>query len=114
LLGPTRAGRERLGPPPFDVAVHLDRAGHGAPTHALLAGLRLTGAIVRNGVPAALQVGQRWVVERTHASMNGVGTLRRCTERRGLVVNLFRFLAAALIVTCCLPRETRTRDRWPT
>ncbi len=33
----------------------------------------------RKGVPAPIQAGKRWVVERSHAWMNGYGKLRRCT-----------------------------------
>jgi hypothetical protein len=113
LLGPTLAGLGRLGPLPPDITAHLDRGDDGAPTRALLAALDLTGAIARKGVPAPLQAGQRWVVERTRSWMNGFGKLRRCTERRGLVVDFYLLLAAAFVVARCLIREARTRYRWP-
>ena len=83
LLGPTLAGLDALGPLPDDAAVHLDRGYDGAPTRALLDGCGFTGVIARKGVPAPLQVGRRWVVERTQSWMNGFGKLRRCTERSG-------------------------------
>jgi len=113
LLGPTLAGLDALGPLPPAITIHLDRGYAGGPTHALLHALDLTGAIARKGVPAPLQAGQRWVVERTHAWMNGYGKLRRCTERRGVVVGFYLLLAAAFVVTRCLIREARTRYRWP-
>jgi len=113
LLGPTLAGLDALGPLPDRIAVHLDRAYAGAPTRAVLHALALTGEIARTGVPAPLQAGQRWVVERTQSWMNGYGKLRRCTERRGVVVDFYLLLAATFVVTRCLIREARTRYRWP-
>lgn len=83
-------------------------------TRNLLAGLAITGEIAHRGVPAPLQVGKRWVVERTQSWMNGYGKLRRCTERTGQVVDFYLFLAATFVVTRCLIRQARTRYRWPT
>ena len=54
----------------------------------------------------------RWVVERTHSWMNGFGKLRRCTERSGIVVDFYLFLAAAVVTTRRLINEARTRFRW--
>ena len=112
LLGPTLAGLAALGPLPSDITAHLDRGYAGAPTHALLAALDLTGAVARQGVPAPLQIGKRWPVERTQSWMNGYGKLRRCTERNGRVVDFYLFLAAAFVVARCLIREARSRYRW--
>jgi len=113
LLASTLDGLGPLGPLPDRIAVHLDRAYDGAPTRALLHALDLTGAIARTGVPAPLQAGQRWVVERTQSWMNGYGKLRRCTERCDVVVDFYLLLAAAFVVTRCLIREARSRYRWP-
>ena len=113
LLAPTLAGLGKLGPLPAGTVAHLDRGYAGAPTRALLAAVDLTGAIARTGVPAPLQAGKRWVVERTQSWMNGFGKLRRCTEKRGAVVDVYLFLAATFVVTRCLIREARTRSRWP-
>ncbi len=113
LLGPTLAGLEKLAHRPEQVVVHLDRGYDCSSTRALLHALDLTGEIARKGVPAPLQAGQRWVVERTQSWMNGFGTLRRCTEKRGVVVDFSLFLAATFVVTRCLIREARTRYRWP-
>jgi len=112
LLASTLAGLEALGPVPERIAVHLDRGYDSAGTRHLLAGLALTGVIARKGVPAPLQAGKRWVVERTHAWMNGYGKLRRCTEPAALVVDFYLFLAAAFVITRCLIQRARTRYRW--
>jgi hypothetical protein len=114
LLGPTLAGLEKLDGLPDDVTVHLDRGYDGGPTRALLDALGLDGAIARKGVPAPVQAGARWVVERTHQWMNGFGKLRRCTEKRRPVVDFYLFLAAALVVLRQLIQRARLRYRWPT
>ncbi len=112
LLAPTLAGLAALGPLPERIAVHLDRGGDSALTRALLDGLALTGVIAGKGVPAPLQVGKRWVIERTHAWMKRFGKLRRCTERNGRVVDLHLFLASAFVITRRLMQRARTRCRW--
>lgn len=112
LLGPTLAGLAALGPLPGGIAAHLDRGYDGRPSRDLLAALALTGVIARKGMPAPLQAGKRWVVERTNSWMNGYGKLRRCTERRAIVVDFYLFLAAALVVTRRLIQRARTRYRW--
>lgn len=113
LLAPTLDGLAKLGPLPADVTAHLDRAYDGGPTRALLDRLGFTGDIARKGVPAPLQAGKRWVVERTQAWMNGYGKLRRCSERDGAVVDFYLFLAAAFVTVRALIREARQRFRWP-
>ena len=113
LLKPTLAGLTKLGPLPADVTTHLDAAYDGGPTRALLDQLGFTGAIARKGLPAPLQAGQRWVVERTNSWMNDYGKLRRCTERAGAVVDFYLFLAAAFVTVRALLREARQRFRWP-
>ena len=112
LLGPTLAGADALGYLPAGSTVHLDRGYDSGVTRTLLTQLDLTGVIARKGVPAPLQVGKRWVVERTHAWMNGYGKLRRCTERTGVVVEFYLFLAATFVVTRCLIQRARSRYRW--
>src|SRR5215216_1934418 len=114
LLGPTLAGLEKLDGLPDDVTVHLDRGYDGGPTRALLDDLGLEGAIARKGVPAPIQAGSRWVVERAHSWMNGYGKLRRCTEQLQLVVDFYLFLAAALVVLRQLIQRARLRYRWDT
>lgn len=90
--------------------MHPDRAYGGAPTQALLDRLGFVGAVARKGVPAPLQVGKRWIVERTQAWMNGYGDLRRCTDRDGAIVGFF--LAAAFVTARALLRATRQTHRW--
>jgi transposase len=113
LLGPTLAGLEKLDELPAEVTVYLDRGYDGRPSRALLDELGFQGAIARKGVPAPLQAGTRWVVERTHSWMNGYGKLRRCTEKRSAVVDFYLFLAAALVVIRRLIQCARSRYRWP-
>jgi transposase len=114
LLGPTLAGLDKLERRPDLVTVHLDRGYDGAPTRLLLVELGFDGAIARKGVPAPIQAGSRWVVERTHSWMNGYGKLRRCTEKLQRVVDFYLFLAAALVVVRQLIQRARLRYRWPT
>ena len=112
LLAPTLKGVIKRGPLPDEVTTHLDRAYEGTPTQSLLDRLGFTGDIARKGVPAPLQAGNRWVVERTQSWMNGYGKLRRCTERDGAVVDFYLFLAAAFVTVRALIREARQRFRW--
>jgi hypothetical protein len=112
LLGPTLAGLEKLDGLPEGVTVHLDRGYDGGPARALLDALGLDGAIARKGVPAPVQAGARWVVERTHQWMNGYGKLRRCTEKLRPIVDFYLFLAAALVVLRQLIQRARLRYRW--
>ena len=70
--------------------------------------------LLGKGVPAPVQAGRRWVVERTHAWMNGYGKLRRCTERDGKIVDFYLYLAAAFVVVRRLIQQARTRYRWAT
>ncbi len=81
-------------------------------THQLLDELGFDGEIARKGVPAPIQAGTRWVVERTHAWMNGYGKLCRCTGRNGKVVDFYLYLAAALVTIRQLIQRARTRYRW--
>ncbi len=114
LLGATLAGLDKLDQDlPDTVRVHLDRGYDNGPSRALLDALGFDSVIARKGVPAPVQAGARWVVERTHSWMNGYGKLRRCTEKAQAVVNFYLFLAAALVVVRQLIHRARTRYRWP-
>lgn len=114
LLRPTLAGLDKLDRDlPATVLVHLDRGYDNEPTRALLDALGFDAAIARKGVPAPVQAGARWVVERAHAWMNGYGKLRRCTEKARAVVDFYLFLAAALVVVRQLIQRARARYRWP-
>lgn len=115
LLRPTLAGLEtQVGGLPETVVVHLDRGYDYPHPQPLLENLGFRGVIARKGVSAPVQAGSRWVVERTHSWMNGYGKLRRCTERRRIVVEFYLFLAAALVVVRQLIQQARRRYRWPT
>ena len=87
--------------------MHLDRGYDSAGTRDLLDELGYVHEIARKGVPAPIQAGKRWVVERTHSWMNGYGKVRRCTVEFSL------HLAAILTVIRCLINEACTRYRWP-
>jgi hypothetical protein len=94
--------------------LQLDQGYAGAPTRTLLKERGVDGVIARKGIPAPRQAGTRWTVERTHSWMNGYGKLRRCTEKRRVIVAFYLFLAAALVVLRRLIQEARLRYRWPT
>ncbi len=91
LLAPTLAGLDKLDELPEDMTVYLDRGYDSQPTRTLLTALGFQGAIARKGVPAPLQAGSRWVVERTHSWMNGYGKIRRCTEKLNRFLDFYRF-----------------------
>jgi hypothetical protein len=99
---------------PEQVTAHLDRGYDSATTRILLDEFGFTGEIARKGVPAPVQAGKRWVVERAHAWMNGYGKLRRCTERNARIVDFYLYLAAAFVVVRRLIQQARTRYRWDT
>jgi hypothetical protein len=63
------AATSQIGPHwPQQVTVHLDAGYDSAVTRTQLDGLGLHGEIARKwGVPAPMQVGKRWVCERTQA-----------------------------------------------
>jgi len=113
LLAPTlAAARAQVGPMPGDVTAHLDAACDSAPARELLTGLGFDGDIARKGVPAPVQAGGRWVIERTNSWMNGYGKLRRCTERNGKIVDFYLYLAAAFVTIRQLIQRARNRYRW--
>lgn len=113
LLAPTLMALRVWGADPAETTVHLDRGYDSGVTRAVLDGLGVAGAIACKGVPAPVQVGKRWVVERTHAWMNGYGKLRRCTEKTRVVAELYLYFAAAIVITRCLIQRARSRYRWP-
>jgi transposase len=113
LLQPTiEAAQGQVGGLPEKARVHLDSAYDGQPSRQVLEEHLLVGEIAANGVPAAVQVGQRWVVERTQSWMNGYGKLRRCCERDGAIVDFYLYLAAAFVTVRALIRRARKRYRW--
>jgi transposase len=113
LLGATLDAVEALGLLPAQPVVHLD-AGYDYQTcRQVLADHGLVGEIATRGLPAPIQAGRRWVIERTHAWGNQYGKLRWCTERRRLVVEFWLALASAVIVCGRLLRRAWTCYRWP-
>jgi Transposase DDE domain len=116
LLAPTleAAARQLDGILPEDRTCHLDRGYDSTVTRQLLDELGFDGEIARKGVPAPVQAGTRWVVERTHSWMNGYGKLRRCTERDAKIVDFYLYLAAALVTIRQLIQRARHRYRWDT
>jgi hypothetical protein len=115
LLAPTlQAAIAQVGAMPEQVTAHLDRGYDSATTRILLDEFGYTGEIARKGVPAPVQAGKRWVVERAHAWVNGYGKLRRCTERNARIVDFYLYLAAAFVVVRRLIQQARTRYRWDT
>jgi hypothetical protein len=61
-----------------------------------------------------IQVGQRWVVERSHAWLNAFGKLRWCTDRRRLCVVFYLALACVIVIVRRLIRRVWTHYRWDT
>ncbi|MEV7872452.1 IS5 family transposase [Streptomyces sp. NPDC088124] len=106
LLAPTlEAAKKQIGVFPEQVNVNLDRGYDSDKTRAALEELGFTGEIARKGVPAPIQAGKRWVVERSHAWMNGFGKLRRCTEKRQCAVDFYLYLSAAIVTLRMLIRR---------
>jgi transposase len=101
-----------VGPLPAQPVVHLDAGYDYQSCRAVLTKQGMVGQIATRGVSAPVQVGRRWVIERTHAWGNQYGKLRWCTERRRLVVEFWLALASAVIVLGRLLRRVWTQYRW--
>ena len=93
--------------------MHLDAGYDCRPCRTELAQRGLHERISRRGKPAPVQVGKRWVVERTNSWLNDFGQLRRCTERRKTCVEAYLALAAAIVILRAL-RAAWYRYRWDT
>jgi hypothetical protein len=97
---------------PAKVAVHLDAGYDSAVTRRLLDELGLHGQIARKGVPAPIQVGKRWVCERTHSWMNGYGNCAGAPTapvRSSTSTSPPRSAPSRALI-----REARARYRWHT
>jgi hypothetical protein len=69
LLEPTLTGiRDMIGPLPDRPCIHLDRGYDSGKTRDLLQILGYDDEIAAKGVPAPIQAGKRWPVERTQCS----------------------------------------------
>ena len=102
----------QVGAAPEQTTVHLDAGYDYRPCRAELAERGLHGRISQRGQPAPVQVGKRWVVERTHSWLNDFGRLRRCTERRRICVQAYLALATAIVTLRALLRAAWYRFRW--
>ena len=111
-LGPTLDAVKDFAPLPADVTVHLDAGYDYRPCREALDERGLRGQIAHRGEPAPIQVGRRWVVERTNSWLNDFGRLRRCTERRRDCVDAYLALAAAIVTVRALRRAAWYRYRW--
>jgi hypothetical protein len=112
LLAATLDAIGVVGALPDQPVVHLDAGYDYQPCRQVLAERGMVGEIATRGVSAPVQVGRRWVIERTHAWGNQYGKLRWCTERRRLVVEFWLALASAAIVCGRLLRRAWTCYRW--
>jgi transposase len=112
LLAATLDAIGAVGPLPAQPVVHLDAGYDYQPCRQVLTTRGMVGQIATRGLPAPIQAGRRWVIERTHAWANQYGKLRWCTERRRLVVEFWLALASAAIVCGRLVRRAWTHYRW--
>lgn len=113
LLPPTIENtKQQVGQLPGKPVMHLDSGYDGKPSRDVLAAHDMIGEIAKKGIPSPIQVGKRWVVERTHSWMNNYGKLRRCTDRNGVIVDFSLHLAAAFVTVRCLIQAARHTHRW--
>ena len=112
LVAATLDAIDGVGPLPAQPVVHLDAGYDYQPCRQILTTRGMVGQIATRGIPAPIQAGRRWPVERTHAWGNQYGKLRWCTERRRLVVEFWLALANAVIVCGRLVRRAWAHYRW--
>jgi transposase len=112
LLEPTLDAVKDFAPLPAEVTVHLDAGYAYRPCREALDQRGIIGEIAHRGEPAPIQVGRRWVVERTNSWLNDFGKLRRCTERRRDCIDAYLNLAAAIVTLRALLRASWYRYRW--
>ena len=114
LLAQTLDALKDFQPLPERVTVHLDAGYDYRPCREALEERALLGEIAHRGTPAPIQVGRRWVVERTNSWLNDFGRLRRCTERRKDCLDAYLALAAAIVTIRALLRAAWYLYRWDT
>jgi hypothetical protein len=66
--------------------VYQDAGDDDRPCQQVLAERGMVGQITTRGIPAPIQAGRRWVIERPHAWSNQCCKLRWGTERGRLLV----------------------------
>ena len=114
LLPATLDALKDFAPLPAEVRVHLDAGYDYRPCRDALDERGVRGQIASRGQPAPIQVGRRWVVERTNSWLNDFGRLRRCTDRRRDCVDAYLALATAIVTIRALLRAAWYRYRWTT
>ena len=116
LLAPTlEAAVDQLdGMLPGQRTCHLDAGYDSGPTRRTLNEQGFAAEIAHKGIPAPIQAGRRWPVERTHSWMNGYGKLRRITDRDASIVRFYLYLAAAFVTVRALIQRARHHYRWDT
>ncbi len=114
LLNETLDALKDFQPLPVGATVHLDAGYDHRPCREALADRGPLGQIAQRGVPAPIQIGRRWVVERTNSWLNDFGKLRRCTERRRDCLDAYLALAAAIVTVRALRRAAWYLYRWDT
>ena len=112
LLPATLDALKDFAPLPVDATVHLDAGYDYRPCREAVDERGLLGQIAHRGEPAPIQVGKRWVVERTNSWLNDFGRLRRCTERRQPCGDAYLALAAAIVTVRALRRAAWSLYRW--
>jgi transposase len=114
LLPETLDALKDFQPLPAGATAHLDAGYDYRPCREALDERGLRGQIAHRGTPAPIQVGRRWVVERTNSWLNDFGRLRRCTERRHACIDAYLALAAAIVTVRALLRAAWLYYRWDT
>ncbi len=97
---------------PEGASVHLDRGYDSFITRDRLKERGLNAEIAEKGKPAPLQVGNRWVVERTNSWHNAHKKLLWCTERQGQVIDFWVAFSDVVIIVRRLIREAWSHYRW--
>lgn len=112
LLDETLGTLKLVGPLPDDARLHLDAGYDNQPTRDVIDEHALLATIARKGIPAPVQNGYRWVVERTNSWFNNFGKIRRCTEVKRACVDFYTAAACILITIRSLIRRAWKHYRW--
>lgn len=102
---------ESVGGLPERASMHLDRGYDSFATRERLKERALDAEISKKGQLASLQVGQRWVVERTNPWHNAHKKLVWCTEREGRVIDFWVAFSDVVVNVRRLIREGWMRYR---